>query len=63
MSIILKEIKMSKVDCMEQDSEIPSLSLFGKWLSDAGFKPDDSAMITVYPGTLIIRQVINDKVE
>jgi len=43
-----------------KDRKIPLITLCGAWLSDAGFKPNDSAMVAVYKNTLIIRHVIND---
>ncbi|WP_177230589.1 SymE family type I addiction module toxin [Chitinophaga sp. CF118] len=43
------------------DREIPKLLLSGNWLSEAGFKPDDSARVAVYKNTLVVRNVKNDK--
>ena len=40
--------------------KIPSITLCGAWLAEAGFKPKDSAMVAIYKNTLIIRHVIND---
>lgn len=62
---LLKNTLMYKVGAIKQklfnDRKIPSLTLSGTWLSEAGFEPDDKAQVTIYPGTLIIRQVMNDK--
>lgn len=56
---------MYKVGTLKQklfsDRQIPSLTLSGTWLAEAGFNPDDKAEVTIYPRTLIIRQVINEK--
>jgi hypothetical protein len=63
----LKKTKLYKVGCMKQkvfkDRKIPSLSLFGTWLSDAGFKPDDYAQVSIYNGTLVVRQIKNEGME
>jgi hypothetical protein len=34
-----------------------SITLNAVWLEKAGFLPDDSAMVAIYPNTLIIRPV------
>jgi hypothetical protein len=37
------------------------LSLCGTWLSDAGFKPDDSALVVIYPNMLVIHHIKSDE--
>lgn len=55
---------MYKVGSMKEtsqsDHKVPCIKLSGNWLSEAGFNPNDGAEVTIYPRTLIIRQVIND---
>jgi hypothetical protein len=62
---LLKNTLMYKVGAIKQklfnDRKIPVLELSGTWLSEAGFEPNDKAQVTIYPRTLIIRQVINDQ--
>jgi hypothetical protein len=40
--------------------KLPLITLCGEWLAEAGFQPDDSAMVAIYKNILIIRHVIND---
>ena len=56
--------KLLPIKEMEQKAwkgrKLPLITRCGEWLAEAGFQPDDSAMVAIYKNTLIIRHVIND---
>jgi hypothetical protein len=61
---MLPKIILLKVKTMKQkiwkDRKIPLVTLCGSYLSDAGFEPNDSAMVAIYKNTLIVRPVKKD---